>query len=68
MPRIANVLLVHYTIIIGPGCFCAAKVRFVTLEFVAIMQVKVCLYYVVIVFLLSKRKMSLIYVSLFTIS
>jgi hypothetical protein len=68
MPRVANVLLVHYTIIIGPSCFYAAEVRFVMLEFIAIMQVKVCLYCVVVVFLLSKRKISLIYISLLTIS
>jgi hypothetical protein len=36
MPRVANVLLVHYTIIIGPSYFYAAKVRFVTLEFIAV--------------------------------
>jgi hypothetical protein len=36
MPRVANVLLVHYALIIGPSCFCAAKVRFVTLEFVVV--------------------------------
>jgi hypothetical protein len=63
-----NVLLVYYAIIIGPSCFCAAEVRFVTLGFIAVVQVKVCLRCVVIVFLLSKRKISLIYVSLLTIS
>jgi hypothetical protein len=68
VPRVANVLLVYYALIIGPGCFCAAKVRFVMLGFVAVMQVKVCLYYIVVVFLLSKRKISLIYISLLTIS
>jgi hypothetical protein len=68
MPRVANVLLVYYTVIIGPSCFFTAKVRFVTLGFIAVMQVKVCLRCVVIVFLLSKRKISLIYVSLLTIS
>jgi hypothetical protein len=36
MPRVANVLLVHYAVIIGPSCFCVAKVRFVTLEFIAV--------------------------------
>jgi hypothetical protein len=66
--RVANVLLVHYAVVIGPGCFCAAKVRFVTLGFVAVVQVKVCLHCVVNVFLLSKRKIGLIYVSLLTIS
>jgi hypothetical protein len=68
VPRVANVLLVHYAIIIGPSCFCAAKVRFITLGFVAVMQVKVCLRCVVVVFLLSKCKISLIYISLLTIS
>jgi hypothetical protein len=68
MPRVANVLLVHYTIVIGPSCFSAAKVRFVTLEFIAVVQVKVYLHCVVIVFLLSKRKIGLIYISLLTIS
>jgi hypothetical protein len=68
MPRVANILLVHYTVIIGPGYFYAAKVRFITLGFVAVMQVKVCLRYIVVVFLLSKCKISLIYVSLLTIS
>jgi hypothetical protein len=68
IPRVANVLLVHYAVIIGPGCFYAAKVRFVILGFVVVMQVKVCLCCVVIVFLLSKRKIGLIYVSLLTIS
>jgi hypothetical protein len=37
VPRVANVLLVYYAVVIGPGCFCAAKVRFVTLGFVAVM-------------------------------
>jgi hypothetical protein len=68
VPRVANVLLVHYAVVIGPGCFYTAKVRFIMLGFIAIVQVKVCLYYVVIVFLLSKRKISLIYISLLTIS
>jgi hypothetical protein len=68
MPRVTNVLPVHYTVVIGPSCFCVAKVRFVILGFVAVMQVKVCLYCVVVVFLLGKRKISLIYVSLLTIS
>jgi hypothetical protein len=36
MPRVANVLLVYYIIITGPGCFCVAKVRFVMLGFIAI--------------------------------
>jgi hypothetical protein len=36
MPKVVNVLLVYYTVIIGPSYFCAAKVRFVTLGFVAI--------------------------------
>ena len=68
MPRVANVLLVYYTIIIGPSCFCAAKVRFVMLGFVAVMQVKVCLCCIVVVFLLGKCKISLIHVSLLTVS
>jgi hypothetical protein len=68
MPRVANVLLVYYTLIIGPSCFYIAKVRFVTLGFIVVMQVKVCLHYIVVVFLLSKRKISLIYISLLTIS
>jgi hypothetical protein len=68
MPRVANVLLVYYAIIIGPSCFCAAKVRFVILGFIVVVQVKVYLCYVVIIFLLSKRKISLIYISLLTIS
>jgi hypothetical protein len=68
IPRVANVLLVHYAVIIGPGCFYAAKVRFVMLEFIAVVQVKVCLCYVVIVFLFSKRKLGLIFISFFTIS
>ena len=58
----------HYAVVIGPGYFCTAKVRFITLGFVVIVQVKVCLRCVVIVFLLSKRKISLIYISLFTVS
>jgi hypothetical protein len=68
IPRVVNVLLVYYAVIIGPGCFYAAKVRFITLGFVAVVQVKVCLCYVVVVFLLSERKISLIYVSLLTVS
>jgi hypothetical protein len=68
MPRVANVLLVYYAVIIGPSYFYAAKVRFVTLGFVVVMQVKVYLRYIVVVFLLSKRKISLIYISLLTIS
>jgi hypothetical protein len=67
VPRVANVLLVHYAVVIGPGYFCAAKVRFVTLGFVAVMQVKVRLRRVVVVFLLSKREIGLIYVSLLTV-
>jgi hypothetical protein len=68
VPRVVNVLLVHYTVVIGPSCFCAAKVRFIILGFIVVMQVKVCLCCVVVVFLLSKRKISLIYISLLTIS
>jgi hypothetical protein len=67
VPRVANVLLVHYAVVIGPGCFCAAEVGFVMLEFVAVMQVKVYLCCVVVVFLLSKREISLIYISLLTV-
>jgi hypothetical protein len=36
MPRVVNVLPVHYAVVIGPSCFCAAKVGFVMLEFVAV--------------------------------
>jgi hypothetical protein len=68
VPRVANVLLVHYAVIIGSSCFCAAKVRFVMLGFIAVVQVKVYLRCVVVVFLLSKRKIGLIYVSLLTVS
>jgi hypothetical protein len=67
MPRVVNVLLVHYAVVIGPSCFYAAEVRFVMLGFVAVVQVKVCLRRVVVVFLLSKRKIGLIYVSLLTV-
>jgi hypothetical protein len=67
VPRVANVFLVHYAVIIGPSCFCAAEVRFVMLGFVAVVQVKVYLRYIVVVFLLSKRKISLIYISLLTV-
>jgi hypothetical protein len=68
VPRVANVLLVHYATIIGPSCFSATKVRFITLGFVAIIQVKANLCYIVIVLLFSKRKLGLIYISLLTIS
>jgi hypothetical protein len=68
MPRVANVLLVHYTTVIGLGCFSATKVRYIALEFVAIIQVKANLYYIVIVFLFSKYKLSLILISFLTIS
>jgi hypothetical protein len=68
VPRIANVLLVYYATIIGPGCFVATEVRFVALEFVAIVQVKGGLCYIVIVFPLSEREISPIHVSLLTIS
>jgi hypothetical protein len=67
MPRVANVLLVHHTVVIGPGCFCAAEVGFVTLGFIVVVQVKVCLRRVVVVFLLGKRKIGLIHVGLLTI-
>jgi hypothetical protein len=36
VPRVANVLLVYYAIIIGPGYFYTAKVRFVMLGFIAV--------------------------------
>jgi hypothetical protein len=36
VPRVANVLPVHYAVVIGPSCFCAAEVRFVTLGFIAV--------------------------------
>jgi hypothetical protein len=68
VPRVANVLPVYHAVVIGPGCFFAAEVRFVTLGFVVVVQVKVCLRRVVIVFLLSKREIGLIHVSLLTIS
>jgi hypothetical protein len=68
VPRVINVLLVRYAVIIGPSCFCVAKVRFVMLGFVVVMQVKVCLCCIVVVFLLSKRKIGLIYISLLTVS
>jgi hypothetical protein len=68
VPRVANILLVYYATIIGPSCFSATKVRFVTLEFIVVVQVKVCLYCVVVVFLLSKYKVSLILISFLTIS
>jgi hypothetical protein len=68
VPKVANVLPVHYAVIIGPSCFCAAKVRFITLGFIAVVQVKVRLCCVVVVFPLSKREISPIYISLLTIS
>jgi hypothetical protein len=34
IPRVVNVLLVHYATIIGPTYFSATKVRFVALEFI----------------------------------
>jgi hypothetical protein len=68
IPRVANVLLVHYAIIIGPSRFSATKVSFVIFRFIAIMQVKVYLRCVVVVFLFNKCKVSLILVSFLTIS
>jgi hypothetical protein len=68
MPRVANILLVYYATIIGPSCFSATKVRFVIFRFIAIMQVKASLYYIVIVFLFSKREVGLILISFLTIS
>jgi hypothetical protein len=68
MPRVADILLVHYATIGSPSRFSATKVRFITLGFVEVVQVKANLYYVVIIFLFSKRKLGLILVSLLTIS
>jgi hypothetical protein len=68
MPRVVDVLLVYYTTIGSPSCFSVTKVRFVILGFVEIMQVKANLYYIVIIFLFSKRKLSLILISFLTIS
>jgi hypothetical protein len=68
MPRVANVLLVHYTTIGSPSYFSATKVRFVALGFITFIQVKANLCYIVIVFLFSKRKICLILVSFLTIS
>jgi hypothetical protein len=68
MPRVINVLPVHYAIIIGPSCFSVTKVSFVAFRFVAIVQVKVCLCCVVVVFLFNKHKVSLILISFLTIS
>ena len=68
MPRVINVLLVYYTTIGSPSCFSATKVRFVALGFVEVVQVKANLCYIVIIFLFSKYKLSLILVSLLTIS
>jgi hypothetical protein len=67
VPRIANVLPVYYATVIGPSCFVATEVRFVALGFVAIIQVKGSLHYIVIVFLLSEREIGLIHVSFLTI-
>jgi hypothetical protein len=67
MPRVANVLPVYHTVVIGPSCFFAAEVRFVTLGFVAVVQVKVRLRCVVVVFPLGKREIGLIHVSLLTV-
>jgi hypothetical protein len=68
MPRVANVLLVHHATIKGPSCFSLAKVRLFTLGFVVVIQIKVCLCYVVIVLLFSKYKIYLILVSFLTVS
>ena len=68
IPKVADVLLVYYAIIIGPSYFYAAKVRFVALGFVEVVQVNTNLCHVVIVFLFSKYKLSLICVSLLTVS
>jgi hypothetical protein len=68
MPKVANILLVYYATIIGPSCFSATEVGFVALEFVVIVQVKVSLCCIVIAFLFSIRKVSLILISLLTVS
>jgi hypothetical protein len=67
VPRVANVLPVYHAVVIGPSCFFAAEVRFVTLGFVAVVQVKVRLRRVVVVFLLGEREIGLIYVGLLTV-
>jgi hypothetical protein len=36
VPRVANVLLVYYAVVIGPGCFCMAEVRFIMLGFIVV--------------------------------
>ena len=66
--EVANVLPVHYALVMGPSCFCAAEVRFVALGFVAVVQIKVCSRYVVIVLPFSKREICLIFVSFLTVS
>jgi hypothetical protein len=67
MPRITNILLVYYATVLSPSCFSLAKVRLVTLGFILVMQIKVCLHYIVIILLFSKRKICLILVSFLTI-
>jgi hypothetical protein len=67
VPGVANVLPVHHAVVMGPGCFCAAEVGFVTLGFVAIVQVKVRLCRVVVVFPLSEREIGPIHVGLLTV-
>jgi hypothetical protein len=68
MPRVVDVLLVYYATIGSPSRFSATKVGFIALGFIEIVQVKASLYYIVIIFLFSKRKLSLILVSLLTVS
>jgi hypothetical protein len=36
IPRVVDILLVYYAIIIGPSCCSAAKVRFIMLGFIII--------------------------------
>jgi hypothetical protein len=36
IPRVVDILLVYYAIIIGSSCFCAAKVRFIMLGFIVV--------------------------------
>jgi hypothetical protein len=39
MPKVINVLLVYHAATIGPSCFSITKVGFITLEFVAVVQI-----------------------------
>jgi hypothetical protein len=36
IPRVANILLVHYAVVIGPSCFSVTKVSFIAFRFVVI--------------------------------